>query len=122
MLITGTKTDLDAILKAQDKSANLPLPPSKYIDKKRVNICPRCECPIMPPWLCAECGWVPGDEARRACITSLCEAVMIDGVMVAQVSERAECGAGVCAWAHPVAAREDDLGEIELGPEPPRKP
>ena len=59
---------------------------------------------------------------RRACITSLCEAVMIDGVMVAQVSERAECGAGVCAWAPPVAAREDDLGEIELGPEPPRKP
>jgi len=47
---------------------------------------------------------------------------MIDGVMVAQVSERAECGAGVCAWAPPVAAREDDLGEIELGPEPPRKP
>ena len=31
-------------------------------------------------------------------------------------------GAGVCAWAPPVAAREDDLGEIELGPEPPRKP
>jgi hypothetical protein len=66
MLITGTKTDLDAILKAQDKSANLPLPPSKYIDKKRVNICPRCECPIMPASARANrCGRVRGRRVRR---------------------------------------------------------
>jgi len=36
--------------------------------------------------------------------------------------EPARIAVDVCAWAPPVAAREDDLGEIELGPEPPRKP
>ena len=72
MLITGTKTDLDAILKAQDKSANLPLPPSKYIDKKRVNICPRCECPIMPhgsvPSADGYQGMRHGARASRHCV------------------------------------------------------
>lgn len=112
MLITGTQKDLDTLLKAQDEAAYLPLPPSKYIDKKRVNICPRCEHPITPPWLCAECGWVPGDEAQRACVESLCRAVEVDGVMVAQCCDAVRGVTGVREWVAPVAVREDDLGEI----------
>ena len=134
MLITGTQKDLDTLLKSQDEAAYLPLPPSKYIDKKRVNICPKCEHPIAPhfdneppyhvkynmlanEWLCAECGWVPGDDAKHTCVESLCRAVEVDGVMVAQCCDAVRGVTGVRGWVAPVAVREDDLGEIEL-PDP----
>lgn len=136
MLITGTQKDLDSILKAQDKAADLPLPPSKYINKTRINICPRCEHPITPPWLCAECGWVPGDEAQRACVMSLCEAVMVDGVLVGQIADQIanKDASKITAWTAPVATREtgsepetrDDYFDLETPTKPdtirPTKP